>query len=338
MEIVHYPGLHEEVLANLPIKEGDSLMIDCTTGEGGHTSLFLSRYPDLKVIGLDRDRVIQQKAIERLRPFGSRFTPVLSSFDDYLESAAPDIADAILFDLGISMFHYVESERGFSFRRDEKLDMRLNPEEGISAADIVNGYQEEALADVIYRYGEERYSRRIARAIVARRQEKAIERSAELAEIIAGAVPREYRYGRIHPATRTFQALRIEVNGEKGTLVWKQEEPECVKIYLDGQPDRIYWRNNGITPNDGFLKDLPADLMAEPTIPSGHPEAFHDAYARLHRCFEADVRAYQAGKPFCCDGSKYANVMDGYIGMSFVNSCVDSSEADGAWKKVKTLD
>ena len=214
MEIVHYPVLHEEVLANLPIKDGDSLMIDCTTGEGGHTSLFLSRYPDLKVIGLDRDRVIQQKAIERLRPFGSRFTPVLSSFDDYLESAAPDIADAILFDLGISMFHYVESERGFSFRRDEKLDMRLNPEEGISAADIVNGYQEEALADVIYRYGEERYSRRIARAIVARRQEKAIERSAELAEIIAGAVPREYRYGRIHPATRTFQALRIEVNGE----------------------------------------------------------------------------------------------------------------------------
>lgn len=214
MEIVHYPVLHEEVLANLPIKDRDSLMIDCTTGEGGHTSLFLSRYPDLKVIGLDRDRVIQQKAIKRLRPFGSRFTPVLSSFDDYLESAAPDIADAILFDLGISMFHYVESERGFSFRRDEKLDMRLNPEEGISAADIVNGYQEEALADVIYRYGEERYSRRIARAIVARRQEKAIERSAELAEIIAGAVPREYRYGRIHPATRTFQALRIEVNGE----------------------------------------------------------------------------------------------------------------------------
>ena len=170
MEIVHYPVLHEEVLANLPIKDGDSLMIDCTTGEGGHTSLFLSRYPDLKVIGLDRDRVIQQKAIERLRPFGSRFTPVLSSFDDYLESAAPDIADAILFDLGISMFHYVESERGFSFRRDEVLDMRLDPDDGISAADVVNGYSEEA--------------------------------------------PRDYRYGRIHPATRTFQALRIEVNGE----------------------------------------------------------------------------------------------------------------------------
>ena len=214
MEIVHYPVLHREVLENLPIPEGDSLLIDCTTGEGGHTSLFLSKYPGLKVIGLDRDRMIQQKAIERLKPFGSRFTPVLSSFDDYLSTAAPDSADAILFDLGISMFHYVESERGFSFRRDEKLDMRLNPDEGVSAADIVNGYSEEALADVIYRYGEERYSRRIARAIVERRQEKEIERSAELADIIFYAVPRDYRYGRIHPATRTFQALRIEVNGE----------------------------------------------------------------------------------------------------------------------------
>ena len=214
MEAVHYPVMHREVLESLPIPSGQALLIDCTTGEGGHTSLFLSKYPDLRVIGLDRDRVIQRKAIERLSPFGDRFTPVLCSFDEYLASAKPDSADAILFDLGISMFHYLESERGFSFRRDEKLDMRLNPDEGISAADIVNGYSEEALADVIYRYGEERYSRRISRAIVERRQEKEIELSSELAEIISRAVPREYRYGRIHPATRTFQALRIEVNGE----------------------------------------------------------------------------------------------------------------------------
>lgn len=131
--------------------------------------------------------------------------------------------------------------------------------------------------------------------------------------------------------------LGIEVNGDKGTLVWKQEEPECLKIYLDGQPDRVYWRNNGITANDGFLKDLPADLMAEPTIPSGHPEAFHDAYARLHRCFEADVRAFEEGKPFKCDGSKYANVRDGYMGMSFVYACVDSSDANGAWTPVQML-
>ncbi len=112
------------------------------------------------------------------------------------------------------MFHYLESDRGFSFRNDEPLDMRLNPEAGLSAADIVNGYSEENLADVIYRYGEERYSRRIARAIAEKRESAPIESSSALAEIIRAAVPKDYRYGRIHPATRTFQALRIEVNKE----------------------------------------------------------------------------------------------------------------------------
>ncbi len=214
MEIVHYPVMHKEVLENLPIPEGDSLLIDCTTGEGGHTSLFLEKYPSLSVIGIDRDKVIQKKATERLSGFGGRFRPVNAWFDEYLKGAPSESADAILFDLGISMFHYVESERGFSFRSDEPLDMRLNPESGMSAADVVNGYSEENLADVIYRYGEERYSRRIAKAIAERRSVAPIESSCELADIIRGSVPREYRYGRIHPATRTFQALRIEVNKE----------------------------------------------------------------------------------------------------------------------------
>ena len=214
MEVVHYPVMHREVLESLPIPEGDSLLIDCTTGEGGHTSLFLSSYPSLTVIGIDRDSVIQKKAIERLSGFGGRFRPVNAWFDDYLSEAPSESADAILFDLGISMFHYLESDRGFSFRNDEPLDMRLNPEAGLSAADIVNGYSEENLADVIYRYGEERYSRRIARAIAEKRESAPIESSSALAEIIRAAVPRDYRYGRIHPATRTFQALRIEVNKE----------------------------------------------------------------------------------------------------------------------------
>ena len=214
MEVVHYPVMHREVLENLPIPEGDSLLIDCTTGEGGHTSLFLSSYPSLTVIGIDRDSVIQKKAIERLSGFGGRFRPVNAWFDDYLSEAPSESADAILFDLGISMFHYLESDRGFSFRNDEPLDMRLNPGTGLSAADIVNGYSEENLADVIYRYGEERYSRRIARAIAEKRESEPIESSSALAEIIRAAVPRDYRYGRIHPATRTFQALRIEVNKE----------------------------------------------------------------------------------------------------------------------------
>jgi predicted dehydrogenase len=125
--------------------------------------------------------------------------------------------------------------------------------------------------------------------------------------------------------------LGIEVSGAKGTLVWRQEEPESVTIMLAGQPDRVYWRG-AVTPGDGFLpKDVPADLMAEPTIPPGHPEAFHDAFARLHRCFEADVRAWKAGKAFKSDGSKYASVEDGWTGIAFIETCVKSSKKKGAW-------
>ena len=124
--------------------------------------------------------------------------------------------------------------------------------------------------------------------------------------------------------------LGIEVNGTKGSLVWVQEEPERIIIHLPDQPDRVYWRGV-VTANDGFLGDLPADLMAEPTIPSGHPEGFHDAFARLHRCFEADVRAFQEDRPFECDGGKYANVDDGRIGIAFIDAAVKSSQADGGW-------
>ena len=125
--------------------------------------------------------------------------------------------------------------------------------------------------------------------------------------------------------------LGIEISGTKGTLVWRQEDPECVTIQLVNQPDRVYWRG-AVTPGDGFLpKDVPADLMAEPTIPPGHPEAFHDAFARLHRCFEADVRKWKAGKAFKCDGAKYANVEDGWTGIAFIEACVKSSKKKGAW-------
>jgi predicted dehydrogenase len=127
--------------------------------------------------------------------------------------------------------------------------------------------------------------------------------------------------------------LTIEVNGSKGSLVWRQEEPEAVKVMLPGQPDRVYWRGE-VAPNDGFLGDLPEALMASPTLPSGHGEAFHDALARLHREFEADVRAYNAGGSVRCDGSRYANVVDGRIGIAFIQAAVESSAADGAWTTV----
>lgn len=127
--------------------------------------------------------------------------------------------------------------------------------------------------------------------------------------------------------------LGIEVNGTKGSLSWSQEEPEELTIRLPDQPDRTYYRGS-VAANDGFLGELPEDLMAEPNIPPGHPEAFHDAFARLHRCFEQDVRAYQSGTRVECDGSKYANVQDGRMGIAFINAALQSSQQQGAWVDV----
>jgi len=125
--------------------------------------------------------------------------------------------------------------------------------------------------------------------------------------------------------------LGIVIAGTKGTLVWKQEDPERLTIHLPDQPDRVYWRG-AVSAGDGFLpKKLPADLMAEPTIPAGHPEAFHDAFGRLHRSFEEDVRKWKAGKKFSCDGSKYATVEDGWTGLAFIETCLKSSAKKGAW-------
>ena len=220
MEIVHTPVLLNECLEYLsPVGEAfekNAVMIDSTLGEGGHSFNFLSKYENLKIIGLDADKVIQAKARERLACFGERMNFFNGWFNDFYanypcEYEKPDL---ILFDLGISVFHYEKSERGFSFRYDEKLDMRLNAESEKSAADLVNELSETELADMIYLYGEEKLSRRIAKAIVDARSGGKIESSKALAEIIWNCVPANYRYGQIHPATRTFQALRIAVNGE----------------------------------------------------------------------------------------------------------------------------
>jgi len=220
MEIVHTPVLLNECLEWLsPVGEPyekHALMVDSTLGEGGHTFNFLSKYENLSVIGLDADPVIQAKAKERLNSFGDRVHFYNGWFNDFYASYPSEYEkpDLILFDLGISVFHYEKSERGFSFRYDEKLDMRLNPLSEKSAADLVNELPEEKLADLIYLYGEEKLSRRIAKAIVQAREGCKIESSKALADVIWNAVPSNYRYGQIHPATRTFQALRIAVNSE----------------------------------------------------------------------------------------------------------------------------
>ncbi|NLC93101.1 MAG: 16S rRNA (cytosine(1402)-N(4))-methyltransferase RsmH [Treponema sp.] len=234
MEIVHTPVLLNECLEYLsPIDEKlgkNQLMIDSTLGEGGHSYNFLKKYPTLSVIGLDADKVIQERAKERLAEFDGRIRFFNGWFKDFYASYKNndeileinkfgfERPDVILFDLGISVFHYEKSKRGFSFRYDEKLDMRLNENSSVSAYDIVNTMNEEKLANLIYLYGEEKLSRRIARAIVEARMGGKIESSKALAEIIWNSVPSQYRYGQIHPATRTFQALRIAVNEELNNL------------------------------------------------------------------------------------------------------------------------
>ena len=132
--------------------------------------------------------------------------------------------------------------------------------------------------------------------------------------------------------------LGITIAGSKGTLHWRQEEPESLTILLPNQPDRVYWRG-AIQAGDGFLpKDKALDaLLTEPTIPAGHPEAFHDAFARLHRFFEADVRLWKAGRKFACNGANYANIEDGWMGMAFVSTCLKSSAKKGAWTPMPKL-
>ena len=214
MQYVHYSVMQNEVLSFLNPGDKEALLVDCTLGEGGHSNLFLQRYPNLKVIGLDRDCRIMEKAKNRLAPYGDRFQARNIWFDEFWKNYDGPAVDYVLFDLGISVFHYEESGRGFSFKRSEKLDMRLDLDGALDAAQVVNTYDEKSLADLIYNYGEERYSRRIAAAICSYRQTKQIEYTDELADIIWDAVPNEYRHRRIHPATKTFQALRIEINGE----------------------------------------------------------------------------------------------------------------------------
>lgn len=215
--IHHTSVMKEEVLSYLAPGEGECLLIDGTLGEGGHSEAFLNRFENLRVIGLDADPRIQEKAKRRLRGFGGRFKAVNTWFDTYLEDYHGEAPQRILIDLGISLYHYREGDRGFSFQEESSLDMRLNPESPEtprSAADLVNNLPADALADIIYQYGEERFSRRIARAVERRRRETPFADAADLAEVVRQAVPGSQRHGRMNPATKTFQALRIAVNRE----------------------------------------------------------------------------------------------------------------------------
>lgn len=213
----HRPVLRDETISLLEPRSG-GVYADLTLGSGGHSAELLERTsPDGVVIGIDRDPEAIEAAREGLGAFGERARIVRGNFRDLksiLSSVGVAELDGVVADLGVSS-HQLDSERGFSFMRDEPLDMRMSPAEDTpSAADIVNTYSESDLADVIHRYGEERYARRIARAIVERREKSRVRTTGELVDAILAAVGGRYRWQDIHPATRTFQALRIETNRE----------------------------------------------------------------------------------------------------------------------------
>ena len=191
-------------------------MIDATLGEGGHSFAFLSRFPDLSVTGVDADASVMEVAKQRLAPFGDRVRFYRGRSQEFFADcfAGQKRVNTVLADIGISFFHYEKSGRGFSFRKDEELDMRIDTSAGISAAELLARMSENEIADILFKNAEERYSRRIARAIVQERGRGAVTTTAALVKLVERAVPPAYRHGPIHPATRTFQALRIAVNGE----------------------------------------------------------------------------------------------------------------------------
>jgi 16S rRNA (cytosine1402-N4)-methyltransferase len=194
------------------------LLVDCTLGGGGHSALLLEAHPGLRLIGLDQDPTARAAAAERLAPFGDRATIVASNFADYTPR---EPVLAVLADLGVSSPQLDVAARGFSFRLEGPLDMRMNPTVGETAGALIDRLEETELADLIYSYGEERLSRRIARRIKEQGPWGEPDRprtTAELAYLVAGCFPPPARRGRIHPATRTFQALRIAVNDELGVL------------------------------------------------------------------------------------------------------------------------
>lgn len=214
MEFSHISVLFNETIESLDIKK-EGLYVDCTCGGAGHSKAILERIPDGVLVAIDRDPDAIQVITERIGS-APQVEIVNDNFNNIKGILNGRQADGILADLGVSSFQLDTAERGFSFHHDAPLDMRMS-KSGKSAYDVVNGYTEYELANIINRYGEEKFARNIAKNIVKARNEKNIETTLELAEIIKDSVPAKYRRDG-HPARKTFQAIRIEVNDELSTL------------------------------------------------------------------------------------------------------------------------
>ncbi|MCY7320791.1 MAG: 16S rRNA (cytosine(1402)-N(4))-methyltransferase RsmH [Phormidesmis sp. CAN_BIN36] len=240
-KFLHIPVLHREVIEGLAIHPHGHYL-DATVGGGGHSALILAAAEGVKVTAIDQDDQAIVAATQKLAEFGDRVEFQQTNFANF--DPGETKFDGILADLGVSSAQFDIADRGFSFRHEAPLDMRMDRGQSLTAAEIINHWDETKLANVFYTYGEERLSRRIARRIVERRP---FQTTTELAETIAHSVPRQYRYGRIHPATRVFQSLRIAVNQELAVLEtfvnqapqWLKPEGKIAIISFHSLEDRI---------------------------------------------------------------------------------------------------
>ena len=216
MEFKHYTVMKQEAVDALECRNG-LIYVDCTLGGGGHSELILERIqPDGRLVAFDIDQDAIDAASDRLKAYKKNLTIVKTSYTNIKQTLAslnvPKITGGVLFDLGASYHQFNKAERGFSFSKEAPLDMRFNQEASFSAYDVVNGYSESELVRIFSEYGEERFSKRIAKKIVEERKVKKIETTIELADLIVNCTP--HIKSSIHPATRVFQAIRIEVNQE----------------------------------------------------------------------------------------------------------------------------
>ncbi|MPZ93657.1 MAG: 16S rRNA (cytosine(1402)-N(4))-methyltransferase RsmH [Propionibacteriales bacterium] len=272
----HVPVLLDRILALVSpvLTQPGSVLVDATLGLGGHAEAVLDRCPQARVVGIDRDPRALELATTRLAPFGDRFSPAHAVYDEIPEVLAGlGIArvQAVLFDLGVSSMQLDETERGFAYRADAPLDMRMDPTRGPTAADVLNTYSADQLVKVLRQYGEERFAPRIVRAIVAAREQQSLTSSAALVELIRASIPAAARRTGGHPAKRTFQALRIEVNDELGAL--RRALPAAIDALAVG--GRIVVMSYQSL-EDRIAKqvlvtrsrtDVPEDL---PVVPAGH--------------------------------------------------------------------
>ncbi len=219
----HVPVLRERCIALLApaLAVEGAVLVDATLGLGGHSAALLDEFPDLRVVGIDRDPQALDLAAHRLAAVAKRVT-LVHAVNDELPRILADLGltsvQGVLLDLGVSSMQLDEDDRGFSYSRDTDLDMRMDPTTGPTAADILNTYTRDQLARVLREYGEERFARRIADAVVARRGDTPITSSAELVDLVRSSIPAPARRTGGNPAKRSFQALRIEVNDELGVL------------------------------------------------------------------------------------------------------------------------